>query len=33
MCQTTEETDVAEIDFRNLNQAQRRTRLFRSLAI
>jgi uncharacterized protein (DUF2249 family) len=28
MCQTTEETGVAEIDFRNLNQAQRHTKAF-----
>jgi uncharacterized protein (DUF2249 family) len=28
MCQTTEETDVAEIDFRNLNPVQRQTKAF-----
>jgi uncharacterized protein (DUF2249 family) len=29
MCQTIDETDVTEIDFRNLNSAQRRTKAFR----
>ncbi|OJU25186.1 MAG: hemerythrin [Nitrobacter sp. 62-13] len=28
MCQTTEEIDVAEIDFRNLSPAQRHTKAF-----